>query len=648
MAHSFQLNMTTPISPYHFVTAMDRHWTTVLKNASSEGLRQVWQQLASTYGLQIMQHDNADASTQWQILQPPTGSGKTEGTMIYCSMLSTYPLNAHPGVLLVTRLKAEADNLAAKINQLTGRSDYAFSYHSDKNTENVLNTLKNYPVLIITHSAYQRAFGLLTDNSCPRQTYPLFHAWQDTGRMLVVIDEAFQIVKESHIHLDGLRLNFGAIPQTLRDAYPQETKVIADVITMMETKWVMSVCKETVIPKHSLTEEDDIDFSRLRNALRTVRFDHQQNRSDTVENAKLLGQHDARLQSLQEILDGHVYYAKIPVKGHTLNTSKLIIPPGVKGAVVLDATASCNVVYELFSRATVLPAPNDVRSYQNVTLHVNRGQNVGKLSMRQNPKDVLKPVMDNLNQQLTGKKVFFATHSDVEDKVYAEQTTFSLSVGHWGNIDGSNEWMGCDTAVVCGLRTMPSTWTANTYFALQGVKDTNWLQSKMRPFRKHTDVRSALRTGQTITEVVQAINRIQCRRVVDQDGNCLETAIYILLPDGIGGDTILKGITEMMRGVVVKPWIIEGSKAKTTKTGRPSGKGKSQLAMLTYLKNMPRGKTCKSTLKSETSVTDTALKRFIADTKTESTEVAQSLLAYGISFNCDGLGRNAKSYFLKV
>src|SRR4051812_4314525 len=124
--------MTTPISPYHFVTAMDRHWTTVLNNASSEGLRQVWQQFASTYGLQIMQHDNAEASTQWQILQPPTGSGKTEGTMIYCSMLSTYPLDAHPGVLLVTRLKAEADNLAAKINQLTGRSDYAFSYHSDK------------------------------------------------------------------------------------------------------------------------------------------------------------------------------------------------------------------------------------------------------------------------------------------------------------------------------------------------------------------------------------------------------------------------------------------------------------------------------------------------------------------------------------
>jgi hypothetical protein len=398
--------MTFPISPFHFVNAMERHWTLELKNAPSEGLKQLWIQLASAFGHQIMQHANQAANTKWQILQPPTGTGKTEGTIIYCSMLAPYPLAAHPGVLLVTRFKAEADNIAAKINRLVGRPDYAYSHYSDKNTEGAADALKNYPVLIITHSAYQRAFSLLDDKSCSRpQTYPLFHAWQDTGRMLVVIDEAFQIVKESQIHLDGLRFTFGAIPQTLRDAYPDETKVIADVITMMEAISATAVCKETIITKDSLIDAGGIDFSILRRALRTVRFDQQQERSDTAENAKLLAQHDARLQCLQDILDGHVYFAKIPNHGHTLNTSTLIVPPGVKGAVVLDATASFNVAYELFDRATVLPIPHGVRSYQNVTLHVNRGQNVGKLEMRRNPKKVLGPVMADLNNRIAGKKV---------------------------------------------------------------------------------------------------------------------------------------------------------------------------------------------------------------------------------------------------
>jgi hypothetical protein len=235
----------------------------------------------------------------------------------------------------------------------------------------------------------------------------------------------------------------------------------------------------------------------------------------------------------------------------------------------------------------------------------------------------------------------------VESKVYAEPTTLDLSVGHWGNIDGSNEWMRCDTAVVCGLRTMPSTWTANTYFALQGVTDTAWLQSKKRPFRDHPDVRSALRVGQTITEVVQAINRIQCRRVIDPEGNCLETAVFILLPDGPCGDTVLKGITGMMQGIVIKPWIIEGFQAKTTKNGRPGGKGKAQQAILNYLQNMPYAEIGKSTLRDETNVSDAALKRFVADAKTESTDLAKSLGTLGVSFHCDGFGRNAKSYFQK-
>ena len=93
-----------PVDPQDFVTAMDHHWRTHLDNVSSDNLRLIWRQLAETWNAKIMAAEtDPEDYARWKILQPSTGTGKTQGLALYCSMLPG--LYDAPGVLIVTRLK---------------------------------------------------------------------------------------------------------------------------------------------------------------------------------------------------------------------------------------------------------------------------------------------------------------------------------------------------------------------------------------------------------------------------------------------------------------------------------------------------------------------------------------------------------------
>jgi len=106
-------------------------------------------------------------------------------------------------------------------------------------------------------------------------------------------------------------------------------------------------------------------------------------------------------------------------------------------------------------------------------------------------------------------------------------SSFEMHTGHWGAIDGSNEWKDCDSAVIFGLPYLPDHWAANCYMALQGCTSTEWLQnSAERAFGRHSDIRQSLMHGHIITDVIQGINRVRCRKVVDVGGNCEETDIF--------------------------------------------------------------------------------------------------------------------------
>jgi hypothetical protein len=636
-----------PVAPKHFEQAMDLHWAS-LGNKSSPALRQSWFEQGCAYGHQIFNHDNDDAPgkrTNWVVLNPPTGAGKTEGLILYCSMMVGLPPHEHPGVLIVTRTIKGANLVAKRINELSGNSEYAVSFHSE-NSENVArDTLAETSVIVITHAAYEAALTQFRNERAFSQTWLSFYNWQKIGRRLVIIDEAPTLIEHTQVDLNGLRRTLAMVPQAMRDRHTYDVKVINDIIELMERQANQDKCEECVLPKYK-ADNGRVDMKGLAHSMRNITFNEDFDQENHLDNSKLFKTHKDRLMALQQVLTGDMYYARIRGK-HTLNSSSLIVRDDLKGAIILDATAAANVMYELFDKAKMTVLPKGIRRYSNVQLHVNRGQSVGKTYLKENTEEVLLPVIADLDERLRGCDVFFATHVGIKAKVQSAATKFKKSVGTWGAIDGSNEWKDCDTAVIIGLPTKPDTWSANMVNGFCGIQSTEWLRGPGRPFGDHSDVRAALKIGDTITQVVQAINRIRCRKVIDAEGNCPEANVYLLLPDGPWGDQILQGIINLMDGIVVKPWVIQGFQARETKRGRPSGMGTAVNPLLDLLFNMPVGKISKNEVMEITKVSVSTFKRFVIETKTEESRIWKFLKQLGITY-FSGKGKNAETYFTKT
>jgi hypothetical protein len=70
------------VTPDNFVASMSRHWTDTLRNVVSPALQEVWRQMATAFNDQITDAENSHAD-RWRVLQPATGTGKSEGVAVY-------------------------------------------------------------------------------------------------------------------------------------------------------------------------------------------------------------------------------------------------------------------------------------------------------------------------------------------------------------------------------------------------------------------------------------------------------------------------------------------------------------------------------------------------------------------------------------
>ena len=147
---------TSGIHPDEFVMRMEDHWINELNNVPNKALKESWHQIADTFDHHIQNHDDPEKARNWNVLSPPTGSGKSESIVIYGAMLSSRPKEDHPAILVVTRLIDDCNMMAERINRF-GERDTAIAYHSDVSNKVSLNVLKKWPVVVITHRAYEMA-----------------------------------------------------------------------------------------------------------------------------------------------------------------------------------------------------------------------------------------------------------------------------------------------------------------------------------------------------------------------------------------------------------------------------------------------------------------------------------------------------------
>jgi hypothetical protein len=330
---------------------------------------------------------------------------------------------------------------------------------------------------------------------------------------------------------------------------------------------------------------------------------------------------------------------------YTLNTARLLIPDGAKGAVVLDATADVNAVYDVGGkRFNRIPTPQGVRSYRNFTLHVSRDHKVGKGPMVADAKKLTGSLIQDLNGRLGNERqAFIVCHKDVEPILNSWDTSFDMSTGHWGAIDGSNGWRDCDTVVIFGLNYLPKTWTANIFMALNGPQDTEWLRDRdLRGFGGHEDIRKALANGHLATTIIQAINRISCRKVVDSEGNCPESEGYILLPYGELADTLLDHIRRSMPDInIVEDWTFEVSKAKT-----PGKRSKSNNALVKFIENMGEGKVSKGVAAKRLGMNAKTVQRQMATASDPGSDIHAALERTGVRYEIERKGKTQYAYFI--
>jgi len=610
---------------------MSQHWTLTLKNVVSPELRDTWAQMAHVFNRQIEQHDTPEGE-RWKVLQPATGTGKSQGLAVFCSLL---PEIDHPGVLVVVRLKVQADELVQTINTLTGRED-ALAYHTDHKVP--LSKLAEYPVLVITHRAYEIGLDAVNQGRQDVSNWNHFHTWGLSTRRLLVIDEALDILEEAQIELQKVKVARAIIPLAISMKYPKQMealKFVEDLLTQMgkvsqERRASGRPDFERVLWSSSVPMPQELDMTALRRELRSLRLDRELTlRNDPQANTRLADHYDTILRDVQAVLSNWNWYAK-KLAQHTINTARLIIPEGISGATILDATASSNLIYQLFdAKVDVIPVPAKARSYENVTLHVSTGHSVGKAKMVEHAAARSAVLIENLTAALTpDRRVFVCCHQWVEPHVagYRDASGFAaFDVGHWNAVDGRNDWQDYDTAVIFGLPYRDQTWSANVFMALRGLQSTEWLQSEERPFRQYKDVRHSLDVGQMTVQVVQAINRVHCRRVVDEQGNCPKTDVFLLLPADKVGRDILAGINREMPGIQVVEWKYQTGNTTVKKSNHAE-------SLMRYAAVMEPGQKSASDVKRELGISSTQWERLVIGMKDSNCTLAQTLASHGVRY----------------
>ena len=424
-------------------------------------------------------------------------------------------------------------------------------------------------MLVITHAAYTRALEGLNQEQHGR--WADCTNWTHGPRRLTIIDEALSgVVEENQIKADDIRFVLGFIDPALRLQFPTQVEALERVRDVLDKIAVLNASEATrrsSIPARVVwrgVHDGRVKFPKayamgpLREAMATIRYDLKAlHKSSAYDRQRIAANVDRTLKNCEAIMARWAYYYR-KGKDDTFNSSQLLIPPGLPGPVILDATASQNFLWKLLgSRAEIAEVPPGTRTYANVTIHVARGSGLGKTKMTERGKVRLPRLLANLEQTLTpDRKVLLCVHKRIAHTALSYDPELrGLLVAHWGAIDGRNDWNDYDTVVIFGLSYRDPVWSTNTFFALQGLQDNRWLEQPS--WGRYADVRQEMQRRQLTVSVIQAVNRVRCRRVIDGDGNCPPTDVFIVLPRGADGDAILAHLQEEMPGAVVVPWEFE-------------------------------------------------------------------------------------------
>ena len=631
-----KMNEHNLVSPIEFVRRMESHWRNSLQLIPNSKLKANWYSMANCFNASI-----SNESIAWRILSPPTGAGKTEGLILYAAMMSK--INAvrpttRTGILIVSRTKAQCDEIAQRINSLVGRT-VAISRHS----ENPVSAQEcvGKDMLVVTHEAYRLALEADYRGKPERLSRMLAHHGD-----LTVIDEApANLVCSYKVTSNDLRQILALVDSPTAIKYQPQVKAIRDLLQRFEEKELLTNPKRCLLwssgDKQSAEWTCEVSFNHLALEIMHTPPEFLEYWTDHHGHLEKFQNHVRSVFiAIKKLFNSWAFYCKSGLS-HELHTAEFPVPKSLKGPVVLDATANQNILWDLMdSRAVRIERAESSRAYANATIHVARTRGTGKASLIAKANTRLPMFFKELEKRQKGSTVLLCLPMDLEEKAASLiPEELNCSLAHWGALDGKNEWQNHDTLVLASLPYRSRIDLLVTFMALQGPQSPHWLD---RPTWKHfPDVIQAMEVQWVSVLVIQAINRIRCRRSTNINGDCLSSDIFIVLPKGNRGKTVLSNIETEMPGIKVEPWIFSFDDSTSRLTKR---KGFEEF--ITFVEQLPLGKISTKQISSKLCWSLSKLKELNRALRNEAHWLPLYLCQYGVTFCHNGKGGRGSELLL--
>ena len=533
-------DLNTPIDSDNFVKQFEKKFQKWGNTITNE-LKETWKQNCLVFNNVIANKDKA----RKYIVSAPTGSAKTENMITYCAMLpSEYK------VLISTNLTSEADRIAQDINNECN-ANKAISYHSKKNNDDKAISISQ--VLIVSHEFYRRHH--CGDN-----------LWEKVvkNRDLIIIDEVLDTMDEYTINQNEVEKTFNFFTNLHTKKYRGNNhfeKCLTLLAEDLNQLTNASYGKAALVSEDKLITVKNVEgkpvqiyslhvhrYFTFLTILETEQFDYNEiltTIKDASKNDQLKKMIINTLQTLNNLHNKQAYMTSN--KGiYALHRVVESLPQ--QSLVCFDATADVNSIYDLRSEfhddiVKINKIPN-VRDYSNVTLYAATTR-TGAEAIND---ELISSALLNVS---FGNKTLIITHKNnkplVEAEVKKNYSSKNIDIVNWGAVTGLNTWQDFDTCVVLGLNNKPVSFVQNRVLINSNKEEAFGINQSM-----HYD---KLRTTDIASEVIQAINRIRIRKIIDKYGNCDKANIYLTLPY-YGSKELTYFIKTQMRNIQVSEWKI--------------------------------------------------------------------------------------------
>jgi hypothetical protein len=563
---------TVPITS--FVAAMESQWAEY-RNVCSDPLRTVWAKIATAMNAQI-----ESPSLPRPVIPAELGAGKTTGTKMYAALMAQADL--HPGILIVTPTIEQALDYERDINERAATKT-AMAWYSRMKPKPSLGEIANTPTVIICHRSYETALDeLMVDED---ERYEKFMTFRGAQRRLVVVDEALEqvyIPKVEHNVLHWLR---GLMSARLIKAHRDAVRLFHAVELAMIGA---PASGNAVVSPGALLAGTGLSVEQAHDVIKALWKDL----APTIHNLDDRNIAKETLTALRRNLAAYCWTESDKYET-ALVSSRLLLPPGA-GQVFLDGTAKLNSVYTgRSSEFSILKMPQ-VRDYRQVNWYVARVNLTGKWAMKnegeQIARETLPVVLEHYGERVKERRVLVVTHEIAEEatrSIWSKAGFAELSVDHWNNINGRNDWREYDTLVTLSIPWATRTLDLARWMAICGVQlDDEGLNTQPLPV---LDVRE----NRIAAELAQAMGRIRIRQMVDEDGRCLPCDVFSRCGHThhlqANTEKVIANVQKALRGIRPLEWPA-ASTARTPNGRRPSRRRQIEAKLLEMAGQMTRGR----------------------------------------------------------